>query len=507
MNSNKLTRYGYVIKKDEYEKKDIKKIKSDLTVTPFTMTAYSRFPKNNSFKVYKETKSELCLPRFYSLDVLGKPNKDLLKKRKYEKFKGKYTGTLFPRQQIIVDKTIKSLNEKGGGIIVAGCGSGKTNIAIYLACYYGLKTLFIVHKEFLKTQVYNRVKAVTDIQHVGLIQGKTVRTNSQFVVGMIQTLCKKDYSEIFKQFGMIIIDEVHHMGARNFSNFFHKVSSKYMLGITAEKSRNDGMYKIIKWYMGPICHFEEQRPNNMVIVKRFHYTSIDQKKTKTVLNRFNGEPDRSTMVTNLTLIKKRTRFAYKLLLELFYSGKNILFLSNRLDHIEKIYQLLLNNKYTKESVAKYIGGMDEKSLAISATKQIILGTYSMASEGLDIPDLNVVVLATPKTDVKQSVGRILRKEVYEEAPIVIDIIDEETDIFVNQSKKRLEYFCKQEYNIQNFYVTEDEDDLQNKMLYSDSKSINTAIEKVVTKKDKIDLKNLLKEKKVEYIMESISEEN
>jgi superfamily II DNA or RNA helicase len=78
----------------------------------------------------------------------------------------------------------------------------------------------------------------------------------------------------------------------------------------------------------------------------------------------------------------------------------------------------------------------------------------MAEEGLDISGLNVVILCTPKSAIKQSVGRILRKDVYEECPIVIDIIDCDNPIFKAQSNSRNMFYQKQHFNVQNFDVAD-----------------------------------------------------
>ena len=118
---------------------------------------------------------------------------------------------------------------------------------------------------------------------------------------------------------------------------------------------------------------------------------------------------------------------------------------------------LEKDEYTKGQIGLYLGDMDQDELEESKTKQIILGTYQMAEEGLDIPTLNVVILGTPKSAIKQSVGRILRQEFYEEHPIVIDIVDE-AKIFSTQFTKRLKYYQKQEYTVYQSYIA-DHDDL------------------------------------------------
>jgi superfamily II DNA or RNA helicase len=88
--------------------------------------------------------------------------------------------------------------------------------------------------------------------------------------------------------------------------------------------------------------------------------------------------------------------------------------------------------------------MKEAALKLSESKKVIIATYAMASEGLDIKTLTTLIMASPKTDVCQSVGRILR--VKHAAPLVIDIIDPQ-DVFRSQWLKRQTYYIKQKYRI------------------------------------------------------------
>lgn len=457
--NSKLTRFGYIIEKKSIDEKLLENIKNQLLVKPETFGNYGKFKKDNRFPMYLENGDYISIPKYFAYDIFGKPKINKIDNFKYEKQDIKYLGLLRPKQEIIVNKIFESFKTTNGGLLVAGCGSGKTNMAIYIACKYKLKTLFIVHKHFLMRQAADRIKSCTNIKEVGIIQGKNVKTDFPIVIGMIQSLCKKDYNdEIFKEFGMIIIDEVHHMGARNFSNFFKKVTTKYMLGISAEKERKDGLYKIINWYMGPIIHEEDQKPNDMVIVKKIYYKTSNHERIKLIKNKYTGDLDRASMISNLMRIKKRTLFVVKLIEELFDLGKNVLFLSERLKHVKLIYSLLDKNEYVVGNVGLYVGGMKSAELKISSTKQIILGTYHMAEEGLDIENLNVVILSTPRSSIKQSVGRILRKEVYEEHPMVIDIIDQDNECFVRQGYTRSRYYVRKEYNIQSFFFSDYENE-------------------------------------------------
>ena len=98
------------------------------------------------------------------------------------------------------------------------------------------------------------------------------------------------------------------------------------------------------------------------------------------------------------------------------------------------------------SVGYYVGGMSEIELKKSEQKQVILASFAMASEALDIPSLNAEFLITPKTDIVQCVGRVLRAKHAFSDPIIYDIKDSH-DVFVRQWVKRKAYYKKQNYNI------------------------------------------------------------
>lgn len=474
-----INRYGYIVKKSYLTENDIITVKKELTVRPFKPGTFGKLRRDVGFPLYQENDELLCIPKYYGLDRIGEPERNSLETYAYPTFDMQYLGKLRPRQEIIAANLMKGMEEKRGGLLVAACGIGKTNLAIYIACQLKLRTLFIVHKNFLKRQATDRILSTTNQKEVGVIQGKKkIDVDHPFVIGMVQSLSSIDYDEdIFKDFGLIIIDEVHHMAARNFSKVYQKISGKYMLGISAEKSRTDNTFKVINWYMGPILHEEAQKPNDMVVVKKYFYRSSNDYRTYTVINRYTQEPDRSTMITNLVHIRKRNLFMVKLVEKLFDDGKNILILSGRIKHVNLLYRYLNGIEDIKGNVGKYVGSMSEQELADSATKQIIIGSYAMAQEGLDIEGLNVVIFSTPISETKQPIGRILRKEFYETHPIVIDIIDANNPIYIKQSNRRTSYYQKQKYCIQSFKVSDYEK--KNHSMFNDLNFIKESIEQPV----------------------------
>ena len=110
-----------------------------------------------------------------------------------------------------------------------------------------------------------------------------------------------------------------------------------------------------------------------------------------------------------------------------------------------IEQLFLGINEFEQSIGYYVGGMKEDKLKQSESKKIILGTYAMASEGLDIKTLTTLIMATPKSDVEQAVGRILRQKNVND-PLVLDIVDS-FSIFKGQYYKRRKFYKKSEFKL------------------------------------------------------------
>uniref|UniRef100_A0A6C0EWV5 Helicase ATP-binding domain-containing protein n=1 Tax=viral metagenome TaxID=1070528 RepID=A0A6C0EWV5_9ZZZZ len=119
-------------------------------------------------------------------------------------------------------------------------------------------------------------------------------------------------------------------------------------------------------------------------------------------------------------------------------------MSHNLNILEYMYKKIVCKNYA--SVGYYVGGMNEAELKKTEKKQVILASYSMAQEGLDISTLNTEFLISPKTDVVQIVGRILRAKHATTIPTIYDFVDSH-DVFQRQWLKRKAYYKKQSYRI------------------------------------------------------------
>ena len=227
---------------------------------------------------------------------------------------------------------------------------------------------------------------------------------------------------------------------------------------------------------GVVQKILDMEKNTKVLVKKVQYI-VDDDEFNDVISDFRGQILYSSMITKLCNYDYRSNFIVNVIDYELKENENqqIMVLSQ---NKSLIYYLLerLNDK--KMDVGLYLGGMKEAELKKSESKKIILATYSMASEGLDIKTLTTLIMATPKSDICQSVGRILRQK--HEHPLVIDIVDKH-QIFKNQYKKRETYYKKQNFDIVTLnnsnYFTQNTGDKQNIKSFLTNKTINNKEEK------------------------------
>lgn len=321
-----------------------------------------------------------------------------------------------------------------------------TVIALNLACKFKVKTLVIVHKTFLLNQWLERIKQFTNAT-VGIIQQNKVETDNMIVVGMLQSIAKDKYpSKTFKDFGMVIFDEAHHAPSQYFSQALPIISCKKTLALSATPKRSDGLERILNWYFGDMIYQSDRVNNKDVMVSVIDYNIKDNDFKEAKLP-FNGKVNKPKTINKIIKIQKRNDFIIDILKTLYDNSlRQILILSDRIEHL-KILEGMIVNYHPDYSYGYYIGAMKQDKLDESATKRIILASYGMAAEALDIPSLNTLIMATPRSNVEQSIGRIIRKKNEKVKPLIIDIIDN-LPSFVNQSKNRIKLYKKKDYFIE-----------------------------------------------------------
>ena len=437
-----LTYKGYKISKNENHEKIIE----ELTVKPFGN--FMNKEENDEFCVCLETSKHLYVPKYYGLQKFGLPKE--YKLNKPININVEFSGNVMDRQKEPIDAFIQASNDplKMGGILQLPPGFGKTVMALYIICQLKVKTLIIVHKEFLMNQWKERIAQYIPNCSVGIIKQKKVEIENDIVIASLQSLCMRSYDEtIFKDFGFVIIDECHHVGAQVFSKALFKVNFKYTLGLSATVNRKDGLTKVFKWFLGDILYKIAKKENVPCIIKQLIIDDNDEKYKKEY-TLFNGKPNIAKMITNICSYIPRTLKIVtqikSILEDNIQKTRKILVLSDRKQHLIDI-----GSYFEKEQYGFYMGGMKEIELEKSKLKQIILGTFNMISEGFDLPSLDTLILASPKSDVEQSIGRVQRKHIITEndnIPLVIDIIDN-FSLFERQANKRKTFYKKMKYEL------------------------------------------------------------
>ena len=320
-----------------------------------------------------------------------------------------------------------------------------TVMALKIISLLKKKTLIIVHKEFLMNQWIERAQEFLPTAKVGRIQGPVFDVKGKdIVLGMLQTLYDREFPDgAFDQFGLTIVDEVHRIGSEQFSKTLLRTISPNMLGISATVDRKDKLTKILYMFMGNKIYTEARTDEDLVCVRAVEYISSDPEFNETAYD-FRGNPKFSTMISKLCDFGPRSDFIVRVLGDLVKENGEcqIMVLCHNRSLLKYFYEAIQHRGIC--SVGYYVGGMKQVDLQETEEKQIVLATYAMAAEALDIKTLSVLVMATPKTDIIQSVGRILR--VRHDNPIVVDIVDRH-EIFQNQWAKRKTFYRKCNYRI------------------------------------------------------------
>jgi len=464
-----VTTRGYGIVKTPECNDILEKIKLSLTVKSNCADFMTVGTKSNdastkgddgSFPVYLESKKKLYIPKYYGLKTYGKANVNKISEGDDIHENVVFKGDLRANQLNPVEKYISAAKDetKMGGILQLPPGWGKTVMALHIFSVLRKKTLIIVHKDFLLKQWKERINQYLPSARIGYIKQSVFQTtNVDIVIGSLQTICARDMDKDYG-FGLVIVDECHHMGARVFSQALHKMNYRYSLGLSATVNRLDGLSKVFKWFLGDVV-FKAKRNKNeqtnvQVIIKEY---KCDDPNYSFEYQLYNGRPNISRMLNNICSYLPRTTMLINYLCEHILSEepeRNVLILSDRRQHLVDISSQLKLMGYDESSYGYYVGGMKDNDLLQSEKKQILLGTYNMVSEGFDLPKLNTLVMASPKSNVEQSVGRIQRQLSSEQAfnPLVLDILDT-FSLFRNQGKKRKVFYEKQNYAIEEQLVS------------------------------------------------------
>ena len=440
-----LTLHGYRIPKQGY---DIKSLRKRLTVKPVIPTVFvpsNRVPK---YPIYHESEEFLYLPKSFGITEFGEPAITTRDVQCTPDTYWEFRGVLRPQQEEVVNAYMNPTPHDG--ILSLATGGGKTVCALYIAAQLKLPTLIIVHNTFLYDQWCDRIRAFLPHARIGKLQGETVDVDDRdVVIAMLQSLSMKTYPvETFRKIGLVVVDECHHIASEVFVQAIPKITSKHMLGLSATPIRKDGLMFVMEWVLGPILYKSEAADTEdpLIRVEVYDFKSDDTEFLEIVYNS-QGVMSVANMVNKLTAYEPRTHMIAEIIQDIVRTtDRQVLVLSDRVQHTKDILHALPDDVRAKSAILS----TDVKSAQRAeycANRKVLIATYAMCKEGFDVASLNTLVIATPRPDVDQIVGRILRVEKSTRTvhPLIIDVVDAQ---FKRQFQHRLALYNKRKYTIE-----------------------------------------------------------
>ncbi len=446
-----LTSRGYAITKKSLTPAQQAALRKDLTVSPKIQEKYAKAVQ--SFPIFLESPTRFYVPRHWGIKQYGPPDSSIVPEGLQLGPDAVFTGKPHDYQEKIISKFIEN---DAQGLICVPCGKGKTFMALAIALRLGRRFLVVVDKEFLMSQWRSEIEAFTKGIRVGILQAGRVDIEADkydCTICMIQTLASREYPEgFFDQYGFAIFDECHKLGAPHFNKAMGRIQTRYLLGLSATPTRDDGLTRVFESFLGQPVYWEKTRePDASVIVRAVYYEHAAPEFRKVPVN-WRGEPVTARLLSHICAWAPRTERIVGIIREIVAdTRRQLIVLSERKSLLEEIeVRLAALAAAERPRVGYYIGGMKQEVLDSNAANcQVILATYAMASEALNIKTLNAAILATPRKKVEQSTGRILRLRPDQRTvqPLIVDIMDMH-DPYRSLWKKREIYYRKCAYAIQ-----------------------------------------------------------
>jgi len=441
-----LTLHGYRIPKTEVQ--NLIHLKGCLTVRPYIPKVFvdPRFVAR--YPVYKESEKYIYVPKHYGIEEYGPYRETMRDVAETDANYWEFSGAIRPTQQVVVDSFLKP--KPHDGIISLQTGGGKTVCALYIASQLRVPTIVLVHSTFLRDQWIERIQAFLPNARIGTVQGDTADIDDKdIVVGMLQTISMKDLPpKTFEKIGLVIVDECHHIASESFSQAIPKLTSKYMLGLSATPERKDKLMHVINWFLGPILYQSDtnDKIDAGVRVEYVEFETDDESFNEIVYNKA-GVMATVSMINKLVEFEARNKLVVELIEDVFAeSNRNVLVLTDRVEHTKKLLSMLPEH-IQKESGILSSGMNPAVRDEFCASKRILISTYQLVKEGFDVQKLNTLIMATPRPDIEQIVGRILRVEKSKRTtePLIIDIVD---TTFRRQFQQRLSLYKERSYVIE-----------------------------------------------------------
>ena len=366
------------------------------------------------------------------------------------------------------DEAFRRLTAHDAGVLAAATGFGKTVIGARIIAEKKCPTLILVHTKELAAQWKTRLEQFLDINEVieskhkstsviGQLGGGKKNLHGIVDIALIQSLVDRDQSvkDLIHNYGLILVDECHHISAVNFSRVMSQVDAAWVYGLTATPIRKDGHHPIIFLQCGPIRYQvtakSQTKKQNFehIIVPRF--TRLRLPPTK---------PSNQWHITEIyeriTESEQRNELICQDVVQSVQEGRTPLVLTERTQHLKQLEVKFIENglnvitlygtmkaKERKAAIAKLQSCRPEDSYVLLATGRLI-------GEGFDEARLDTLFLAMPvawKGTVAQYAGRLNRNFEGKEKVRIFDYVDIHVPVLERMYQKRLKAYQSVGYQI------------------------------------------------------------
>lgn len=314
------------------------------------------------------------------------------------------------------------------GVLCAPTAFGKTVTAAAIISRRKVNTLVLVHRTELLKQWQERLQAFLGVGKdvIGTMGGGKSRPTGKLDIAVMQSISRQgDVSPIVENYGQVIVDECHHVGAVSFDAILKRTKARYVLGLTATPVRRDGQHPAIFMQCGPIRYTAAKpasAPHDLEVVPQYRHTKIE-------LPIDTGIQDVFRYLAN---DQGRTEAIVAAVRDAVSQGRKVLVLTERTEHLNVIKVALdkvnpqpfvLHGRMSRTQRAALVADLNALP---PDTPHVLISTGKLVGEGFDHPPLDTLILTMPvswKGTLQQYAGRLHREHANKTNVKIIDFVD------------------------------------------------------------------------------------